>query len=107
MLKEKVKKLPDFYLREWLVKNLKGIGYKEASHFLRNIGYKNFAILDRHVLKFLFKNKMIEKIPTNLTKTKYLSIENKLKKLADKFNITLAELDFFIFYSETGSFPQK
>jgi len=28
-------------LREWLVKNIKGIGYKEASHFLRNIGFTN------------------------------------------------------------------
>ncbi|MCD6222175.1 MAG: DNA lyase, partial [Thermoplasmata archaeon] len=40
--------------REWLVKNIKGYGYKEASHFLRNIG-KGFelAILDRHILKNL------------------------------------------------------
>ena len=30
--------------REWLVKNVKGIGWKEASHFLRNLSYKNFAI---------------------------------------------------------------
>ena len=28
-------------LRDWIVKNIKGIGYKEASHFLRNIGFNN------------------------------------------------------------------
>ncbi|MBI4974363.1 MAG: DNA lyase, partial [Candidatus Omnitrophica bacterium] len=40
--------------REWLVANIKGMGYKEASHFLRNIGLgKNIAILDRHILKNL------------------------------------------------------
>lgn len=107
IIKEKIKKLPYFSLRDWLVENLKGIGFKEASHFLRNIGFKNFAILDRHVLRFLFKNKIIDKIPRNLGKTKYLEIETKLQKIANKFNITLAELDFYIFHSETGSFPKK
>ncbi|GAJ17855.1 unnamed protein product, partial [marine sediment metagenome] len=35
--------IDEIKLREWVVKNFKGLGYKEASHFLRNIGYKNFA----------------------------------------------------------------
>jgi N-glycosylase/DNA lyase len=107
IIKEKIKELSAFYLREWLVKNLKGIGFKEASHFLRNIGFKDFAILDRHILRFLFKNKIIKEIPSNLSKRKYLEIENKLKNLADKLNITLSELDFLIFYLETGTFPKK
>jgi N-glycosylase/DNA lyase len=107
IIKEKIKELSVFYLREWLVKNLKGIGFKEASHFLRNIGFKDFAILDRHILRFLFKNKMINEIPSNLSKRKYLEIENKLKNLADKLNITLSELDFLIFYLETGTLPKK
>jgi len=107
IIKEKIKELSAFYLREWLVKNLKGIGFKEASHFLRNIGFKDFAILDRHILRFLFKNKIINEIPSNLSKRKYLEIENKLKNLADKLNITLSELDFLIFYLETGTLPKK
>ena len=37
--------------REWLVRNVKGMGYKEASHFLRNIGFdQDLAILDRHIV---------------------------------------------------------
>ncbi len=107
IIKENIKELSAFYLREWLVKNLKGIGFKEASHFLRNIGFKDFAILDRHILRFLFKNQIIKEIPSNLSKRKYLEIENKLKNLADKLNITLSELDFFIFYLETGTLPKK
>jgi N-glycosylase/DNA lyase len=107
IIKEKIKELSAFYLREWLVKNLKGIGFKEASHFLRNIGFKDFAILDRHILRFLYKNKIINEIPSNLSKRKYLEIENKLKNLADKLNITLSELDFLIFYLETGTLPKK
>jgi len=38
---------------EWLVKNLTGLGYKEAGHFLRNIGSGKIAILDRHILRNL------------------------------------------------------
>src|SRR3989344_6195877 len=38
-------------LREWIVKNVKGVGYKEAAHFLRNVGYRELAILDRHILR--------------------------------------------------------
>ncbi len=40
-------------LRDWLVKNVKGLGMKEASHFLRNIGYNDVAIIDRHILRFM------------------------------------------------------
>ena len=41
-------------LRDWLAKTIKGLGYKEASHFLRNIGLgESLAILDRHILKIL------------------------------------------------------
>ena len=41
-----------FELREWMVENVKGLGYKEASHFLRNVGLgEEFAILDRHILR--------------------------------------------------------
>ena len=87
--------------REWLVKNIKGIGYKEASHFLRNIGCKNLAILDFHVLDLLARNKIIHK-PKILTKKKYLTIENKLKNFAKMLNLSLAELDLYLWYLETG-----
>lgn len=88
-------------LREWLVKNIKGIGYKEASHFLRNIGYTDFAIIDFHIINILTKHKLVEK-PKRLTKRKYLEIENVLRKCAKKLNISLAELDLYLWYAETG-----
>ncbi|MCX8158194.1 MAG: N-glycosylase/DNA lyase [Candidatus Diapherotrites archaeon] len=87
--------------RERLVKEIKGLGYKEASHFLRNIGYKNLAIIDFHILNLLEKFKVIKK-PKTLTKKRYLEIENILKKIADKTNNTLAELDLYLWYLETG-----
>ena len=39
--------------REFLVKNVRGLGYKTASHFLRNMGAQNLAVIDTHVLKFM------------------------------------------------------
>ena len=91
----------DNELREWLVKNVKGIGYKEASHFLRNIGYTSFAIIDFHIIDVLTKHNIIEK-PKVLTKRKYLEIEDVLREIAGKSNVNLAELDLYLWYMETG-----
>jgi len=88
-------------LREWLVKNVKGIGYKEASHFLRNIGFRNIAIIDYHILDLLCRYKVIEK-PKSLTKRKYEEIEKLLTKIARMAGVTLAELDLYLWYMETG-----
>ena len=88
--------------REWLAKNIKGLGYKEASHFLRNVGYENVAIIDRHILKVLYENKIIPEIPKTIGKRKYLEIEKELEKIAGELNINLSELDFYLWYMKTG-----
>lgn len=90
-------------LRDWLAKNVKSIGYKETTHFIRNIGLgKNLAILDRHILKNLKKHEVIEKIPRSLTKKRYLEIENEMKRFSKKIKIPLAELDLLFWSKETG-----
>jgi len=88
-------------LREWLVKNVRGLGYKEASHFLRNIGYKNVAIIDYHIVDVLVRYGIIEK-PKSLTRRKYLEIESILEKIAEKTGLALGELDLYLWYMETG-----
>lgn len=99
---ESRKKLPELQLdRDWLVKNIKGLGMKEASHFLRNIGFDNYAIIDFHIVDLLEKHNIIER-PKTLTKNKYLEIENKMKQLADKTNLNLSKLDMYLWYLETG-----
>ncbi|HIE31066.1 MAG TPA: N-glycosylase/DNA lyase [Methanosarcinales archaeon] len=101
-LKEIVESFDNEYeSREWLVKNIKGIGYKEASHFLRNIGYKKSAIVDFHIIDLLARCGLIEK-PKTLTKTKYIEIEGLLWKIAEKSSMNLAELDLYLWYIETG-----
>ena len=87
--------------REWLIRNVKGIGYKEASHFLRNIGFENYAIIDFHIIDLLVRYNLIER-PKTLTKKKYLEIEQVLNKIAEKTNLNLAQLDLYLWYLETG-----
>ena len=90
-------------IREWLVRNVKGLGYKEASHFLRNIGMgKEFAILDRHILKNLKALGIIDSIPTSMTRRKYLEIEEKMRGLAERLDIPLSHLDLLLWSKETG-----
>lgn len=88
--------------REWLVKNVKGLGYKEASHFLRNVGFKNLAILDRHILNLLLEEGLIKERPKTLGRKKYLEIGEKFLKLAKELKMTAAELDLFMWYMKTG-----
>ncbi len=89
--------------RDWLVNNVKGMSYKEASHFLRNIGLgENLAILDRHILKNLKLMEIIKEIPDHLSKKRYLEIENKMKKFANKIEIPISHLDLLLWYKETG-----
>jgi N-glycosylase/DNA lyase len=89
-------------LREWLVKNVKGLGYKEASHFLRNVGFSNLAILDRHILKNLKKFGAIRSLPKTLTRKKYLRIEKQFLRFAHAAGIPMDELDLLFWSMETG-----
>ncbi len=103
-IKPILSKFVDVYAcREWLVNNIKGIGYKEASHFLRNIGFgKNIAILDRHILRNLKDFGVIKEIPKSISKAKYLEIEKKMSKFARHIGIPLSHLDLLFWYKGTG-----
>ncbi len=90
-------------IREWLVENVKGYGYKEASHFLRNIGLgRELAILDRHILRNLKRYGVIEEIPKALSRKSYLEIENRMREFSREIGIPLEELDLLLWYKETG-----
>ena len=92
-----------FEMREWLVMNLKGMGYKEASHFLRNIGLgQGLAILDRHILRNLKKHGAIKEIPKTLTPKKYKEIEGQMAGFSRKMRIPMEEMDLLFWSEETG-----
>jgi len=104
-LREKLESFDDaFARRDWLVKEkrIKGLGYKEASHFLRNIGYKGYAILDKHILRSLAELEIIDDPKPPNTRTQYLTVEEKLKNLAEATRIDFDELDLVLWSMKTG-----
>ncbi len=101
LLPELIKAINSFdelELRNWLVSNIKGLGMKESSHFLRNIGFTNVAIIDFHIIDLLVREGLINR-PRSLTKSKYLKIESVLRGI----NSNLAELDLILWFIETGT----
>ena len=88
-------------LRKCFKDNIFGFGMKESSHFLRNIGYKNLAIVDSHILDVLHNNNIFPK-PKTITEKRYEEIENILEDIAKKLDMSLAELDLYLWYMETG-----
>lgn len=90
-------------LREYLVKNVKGIGWKEASHFLRNIGLgADIAILDRHIIRNLIELGVLKEYPKNLSEKKYEEIEKRMKILSRNLDIPIDTLDHVFWAKETG-----
>lgn len=90
-------------MREWLVGHVKGLGLKEATHFLRNIGRnEGLAILDRHILRNLKRYDVIRILPPTLSKKTYLSIERRFQQFAKTIGIPLDELDLLFWSMETG-----
>jgi N-glycosylase/DNA lyase len=89
--------------RNWLEKNIKGLGFKEASHFLRNLGLGNdLAILDRHILKNLKLLGVIKEVPKSLNEKVYHDIEAKMKVFSKKTGIPMSHLDLILWYKEAG-----
>jgi N-glycosylase/DNA lyase len=92
-----------FDLREWLVMYVMGLGYKEATHFLRNIGKNDgLAILDRHILRILERLEIIDSIPKSINKKQYLEIEQRFMMFAIDIGIVLDELDLVFWSMGTG-----
>jgi N-glycosylase/DNA lyase len=88
-----------------LNKDIKGIGYTQASHFLRNIGFSGYAILDKNVVKSLYDFGIIDSPKPPTTGKKYKEIENRMKTLAGELGIGLDELDMLLWSLRTGRIP--
>jgi N-glycosylase/DNA lyase len=90
--------------RDWLAKEkrIKGLGYKESSHFLRNVGLKGYGILDKHILRSLAELGVIESPQPPTTRARYLLTEERLKQFARDINIDFDELDLVLWSMKTG-----
>lgn len=98
---ENLRKMDEKEIRNWIADTVKGIGMKEASHFLRNIGKKNVAIIDFHIIDLLEKEGIISR-PKKLDRKTYLEIEQILEEVGRRAGLNLAELDLYLWYLETG-----
>jgi len=95
-IKDIIEKMPSGEAREFLVKNIKGLGMKEASHFLRNTGRTDVAIIDRHILRSMGQE------VKGINKKRYEELELKLAQLARITKTSLAELDLILWAMQTG-----
>ncbi len=102
-LKEKIQSFQDKEsLRLYIIKNIKGLGPKETSHFLRNIGFKGYSILDKHIINTLHEYQILNQ-PTKPKNYKhYLEIEQKYKEFAKSLNINEDELDLLLWSRKNG-----
>ncbi len=87
--------------REYLVENVKGIGYKEASHFLRNVGVFDFAILDKHIMKMLSEEYRF-KLPKAIAKKDYYRNEKIVVDLSGKVELAPGIFDLYMWKIATG-----
>lgn len=90
--------------RDWLAQEsrIKGLGYKESSHFLRNIGFKGYAILDKHVVRCLAELGLVADVKPPSTRARYLEMEEKLRRFAREIRIDFDELDLVLWSMKTG-----
>ncbi|MBD3184687.1 N-glycosylase/DNA lyase [Candidatus Poribacteria bacterium] len=91
--------LRDFFATN---KGIKGLGYKEGSHFLRNIGFKGYAILDIHILRSMHEYGLIDSPKPATSRKRYLEIESKLKEFAKELEIDFDDLDLLLWSNKTG-----
>ena len=89
-----------------LNKNIKGIGFVQSSHFLRNIGFSGYAILDKNIVLSLYQFGVIDSPKPPTTRKKYLEIEGKLKEFAKELGIGVDELDLLLWSEKTGHIPR-
>jgi N-glycosylase/DNA lyase len=90
--------------RDWLARTreIKGLGYKESSHFLRNVGYRGYAILDKHILRCLAEVGVLDSPQPPSTRARYLSTEDRLRRFADDLGVDFDELDLVLWSMKTG-----
>jgi N-glycosylase/DNA lyase len=84
--------------RKALVDKVPGLGMKEASHFLRNVGHgANLAVLDIHVRRFLAEMRLVgESIAFSNSRVSYLKMERTLLSLAFNSGLEIGALDLAI-----------
>jgi N-glycosylase/DNA lyase len=83
-----------------------GFGFKEATHFLRNLGISlesGMAILDRHIQRALVRFGYLEEVPRNLSRERnYARCEMAMQEMSKDSGIHMDELDLLLWANRTG-----
>jgi N-glycosylase/DNA lyase len=89
--------------RSYFARAIHGWGLKEASHFLRNIGFgSSICILDRHIVRELVLHGVIASAPSALSPHTYFAIERDMMRFAAREGIPVDALDLVLWYQEKG-----
>jgi len=89
-------------LRNALCSQVDGVGMKEASHFLRNIGARGLAIIDRHLITNLVLFGVTPEPPSLSTPEKYQKIEEDFDTWCREVGIDMDEMDLLMWAMQTG-----
>ena len=89
--------------REWLVDNIKGLGWKGASHFLRNIGHGDgLAIISSHIINQMNELEVVDSADAPSSKEDYLEMEERLEQFSQEIGIDIKALDLTLWSMKTG-----
>lgn len=82
-------------LRREIIQLCPGVGPKQASHFLKNVGYcENLAILDRHIIRYL---EMYDDVSIPVGRVSkidfYEEVEAMFVKTVKRFNYSVSVID--------------
>ena len=87
-------KLSEEELRNELIAKVSGIGLKQSSMFLRDVGVANdLAIIDRHVINYMRAVHLTSDLYKPLYNDRYIELEERLRDYATFLGYSLAILD--------------
>jgi len=102
-LKEKIRPENLEKTRKWFTETIKGLSWKGASHFLRNIGYgDSFAIFSSHTTSILFDLDVIKASEPPRNEEEYLEMEENVQEFSKEIDIDIQALDLVLWSMRTG-----
>ena len=102
ILHKKLKFMTPHERRLLIRDNFRGFGLKESSHFLRNIGYRGYCIIDKHVLNVMTDMGVLAENKPPKNDKEYFLIEDKIRGFAQEEGYDIDELDLSMWSFKTG-----
>lgn len=91
-----------YELRNYLADQFLGMQFKEASHYLRNIGFTGLCIVDKHVLFLMKEFGVLKSAKPPKNRKEYLAIEEEILAFAKKQKYDVDVLDLALWSYRSG-----